>query len=100
MDNKELIKLAYDMGAHPYSVGGMVAALQKGIEIGKAEQKVIDKELIDELIGELYTSRAYHLGITGLDSKEEIARKEKDGDCALIRGIDRTIKYVKEVMEE
>lgn len=43
MDNKELIKLAYYMGAHPYSVGGMVAALQKGIEIGKAEQKAEDE---------------------------------------------------------
>lgn len=42
MTNKELIKLAYDMGAHPYSVGGMVAALQKGIEIGKEEQKARD----------------------------------------------------------
>lgn len=45
MEAKELIKLAYDMGAHPYSVGGMVAALQKGIEIGKAEQKVIAKKV-------------------------------------------------------
>lgn len=45
MTNKELIKLAYDMGAHPYSVGGMVAALQKGIEIGKEEQKAIDIEV-------------------------------------------------------
>lgn len=50
MEAKELIKLAYDMGAHPYSVGGMVAALQKGIEIGKAEQKVIDSQQFKEYL--------------------------------------------------
>lgn len=66
----------------------------------RLEQRAKDKELIDKLIRELYTSRAYHLRITGLDSKEEIIRKEKEGDCALIRGIDRTIKYVKEVIGE
>lgn len=75
-------------------------AYELGKRRGRKEQKAIDKELIDMLIDELYTSRAYHLGITGLDSKEEIARKEIEGDCALIRGIDRTIKYVKEAMEE
>lgn len=67
---------------------------------GASKQKEIDKELIEMLINELYTSRAYHLGITGLDSHEEIKRKTIEGDCALIRGIDRTIKYVREVMEE
>lgn len=41
MTNKELIKIVYELGAHPYSVGAMVAALQKGIEIGK--QETIDK---------------------------------------------------------
>lgn len=66
----------------------------------RLEQRAKDKELIDDLIRELYTSRAYHLGITGLDSKEEIICKEKEGDCALIRGIDRTIKYVKEAIGE
>lgn len=68
------------------------------------EQKAIDdikyKKLINELINELYTSRAYHLGITGLDSDAERIRKERDGDCALIRHIDSTIKYVREIMEE
>lgn len=67
---------------------------------GDADRKAIDKELIEMLIDELYTSRAYHLGITGLDSGEEIKRKTIEGDCALIRGIDRTIKYVKEAMKE
>lgn len=41
MTNKELIKIAYELGAHPYNVCGMAAALQKGIEIGK--QETIDK---------------------------------------------------------
>lgn len=56
MDNKELIKLAYGMGAHPYSVGGMVAALQKGIEIGKEEQKAIDIDRIPQLLDEWWMS--------------------------------------------
>lgn len=73
---------------------------KEGYIQGATEQKKIDKELIDMLVEELYTSRAYHLGITGLDSAAEIARKERDGDCALIRGIDSTIKYVRESMEE
>lgn len=49
MTNQELIKLAYDMGAHPYSVGSMVAALQKGIEIGKAEQEAMNRTNLDEI---------------------------------------------------
>ena len=67
---------------------------------GAKVQRIIDKELIEMLINELYTSRAYHLGITGLDSDEEIKRKTLEGDCALIRGINTTIKYVREAMEE
>lgn len=76
------------------------AGYMEGQKNGASEQKEIDKELIEMLIDELYTSRAYHLGITGLDSDEEIKRKTIEGDCALIRGIDRTIKYVKEAIEE
>lgn len=98
MTQEKAYQMAYDMGGHPYSVSSMAEALLRGVEIGKEEQKDIDKELIDMLIDELYMSRAYHLGITGLDSAAERAMKEKDGDCALIRGIDRTIKYVKEAM--
>lgn len=68
------------------------------------EQREIDRkeyeELINELIDKLQTSRAYHLGITGLDSDAEIARKEREGNTALIRGIDGTIKYVKEKLNE
>lgn len=72
----------------------------EGQKSGAAEQKKIDKELIDMLIDELYMSRAYHLGITGLDSAAERAMKEQEGDCALIRGIDRAINYVKKAVEE
>lgn len=96
---KHSFRLPYD-GSNKFYDDVDYKASKDGYIKGAVEQKKIDKELIDELIEELYTSRAYHLGITGLDSHEEIARKEKDGDCALIRGIDRTINYVKEVMEE
>jgi hypothetical protein len=54
------------------------------------------KELIKMLIDELNTSKLYHLGITSLDTDEEIAEKRRKGECALIRGIERTIKYVEE----
>lgn len=37
MTEQEITQLAYDMGAHPYSVASMVAALKKGIEIGRNE---------------------------------------------------------------
>lgn len=67
---------------------------------GATEQKAIDKELIEMLINELYTSKAYHLGINGLDSDEEIKRKTIENDCALVRGINTTIKYVREQMEK
>lgn len=100
MTHEEADKIVLGMGCHPYSRVAMIDALLEGEKIGKREQKATYKELIDMLIDELYTSRAYHLGITGLDSDAERARKERDGDCALIRGIDRTIKYVKEAMKE
>lgn len=54
------------------------------------------KELIKMLVDELNTSKLYHLGITGLETDAEIAKKRKDGDTALIRGIERTIKFVEE----
>lgn len=78
----------------------VIGAYRHGCHVAQCKQKAIAKELIDMLIQELYTSRQYHLGITGLDSAEEIARKEREGNTALIRGIDSTIKYVKEAMEE
>lgn len=53
-----------------------------------------------DLISALQTSRAYHLGITGLDSHEEIERKEREGETALIRSIDSTIKYANEIISE
>lgn len=49
MTKEEAIQIAYDMGAHPYSVAGMVECLLKGVEMGKAEQKAIDEAEIKEL---------------------------------------------------
>lgn len=79
---------------------GYREGLKVGYHFGATEQKAIDKELIDMLIEELQTSRLYLLGITGLDSAAERARKERNGDSALVRGIDSVIKYVRESMEE
>lgn len=53
-----------------------------------------------DLISILQTSRAYHLGITGLDSHEEVEKKEREGNTALIRSIDREIKYANEIINE
>lgn len=91
--NKNSAKLSIKYGINQKMVEALYIAVAK-------EQKSIYKELIDMLINELYTSRAYHLGITGLDSEAERKAKERKGDCALIRSIDRTIKYVKEIMKE
>lgn len=74
MDNKKLIQLAYDMGAHPYSVGGMVAALQKGIEIGKEEQKAIDIKRKEELLQYLEELEAHYRGIGHYDDGKPIRR--------------------------
>lgn len=53
-----------------------------------------------DLISILQMSRAYHLGITGLDSREEIERKEREGNTAVIRSIDEEIKYANEIINE
>lgn len=74
MDNKKLIQLAYDMGAHPYSVGGMVAALQKGIEIGKEEQKAIDNKRMDELLLYLEELEAHYRDLGQYDDGKPIRR--------------------------
>lgn len=42
MTREEATKIAYDMGAHPYSINGMIDCLLKGEEIGKGEQKAVD----------------------------------------------------------
>lgn len=49
MTRKEATEIAYEMGAHPYSLCSMVDALMKGAEIGKKEQKAIDEAEIKEL---------------------------------------------------
>lgn len=43
MTREEATKMAYDMGAHPYSINGMVECLLKGEEMGRQEQKAIDE---------------------------------------------------------
>ena len=49
MTQEQAIKMAYDMGGHPYSVSVITAALLKGVEIGKEEQKTIDIVNIPQL---------------------------------------------------
>lgn len=61
MDNKELIKIAYELGADLNSVGMVVSALQKGIEIGK--QEAIDEacEWLRNNLG-YYDRHEVHIG--------------------------------------
>lgn len=61
MDNKELIKIAYSIGADLNSVGMVVSALQKGIEIGK--QETIEKacEWLRNNLG-YYDRHEVHIG--------------------------------------
>ena len=49
MTREEAVKIAYDMGAHPYSIESMVSCLIRGAEKGATEQKEIDIEQIPQL---------------------------------------------------
>ena len=57
-------------------------------------------ELINKLIDELNTAKFYLVGANGLMSKNEIDDCFAKNDCALIRGINRTIRFVNNTIFE
>lgn len=57
-------------------------------------------DLINRLINKLHTAKFYLVGANGLMSKNEIDECFAKNDCALIRGINRTIRFVNDTISE
>lgn len=79
---------------------GYVAGAYEQDRISRQEEREKYVRVIRELVDTLQTSKNYHLGITGLDSPQEIEKKQREHETALIRNINRALKYGREAIEE
>lgn len=57
---------------------------------------IIDEKIIREVINTLHLARFYILNMTALDSPQEMARKEKENDCAIARKILLSIDIIQQ----
>ena len=60
----------------------------------------IDKWIIDEAVETLRQANITLLGITGLDTKEEVSQKIKANESAINRRIAKAISLLSKAMEE
>ncbi len=61
---------------------------------------IIDEWVIREVIDTLYMAKSTLLGITGLDTPQEVARKCKENETAIIRRIDKSIDIIQQYEEK
>lgn len=61
---------------------------------------IIDEWIIREVIDTLYMAKSTLLGITGLDTPQEFARKCQENETAITRRIDRSIDIIQQCREK
>lgn len=64
------------------------------------KQFKLDEWVIREVIDTLHQANITLLGITGLDSPQEIAKKRVENETAITRRIESTIKLLKSSVKE
>ena len=76
-----------------------IAGATEQDSIARQEEREKYIRVIRKLVDTLQTSKNYHLGITGLDSPQEIEKKQREHETALIRNINSALEYGRKAME-
>ncbi len=60
---------------------------------------IIDEWIIREVIDTLYMAKTTLLGVTGLDSPQEVAKKSIENESAITRRIDKSIDIIQQTAD-